>query len=184
MMEVTHILAAMSDVPPPHQDSNLDPNPDPSATVSQPSAAAKAVSRVPQGPGFVPTFLYYFSGTALVTTFLAVQSLGVGLETGIPNQLGLIFGSMGGLIGAYFNRNRVIELPIAKRKAFLQQLEQALAEKGYELDDTAALEDVAVYRRAALRQLFSGRIYVQIEGQQAFIASRAANLRWLAKKLT
>lgn len=167
---------------------NLDPSSEPSSPSSlensQQSAAPSAISQVPQGPGWVPTFLYYFSGTALVTTFLAVQTLGVGLETGIPNQLGLLVGILGGLIGAYFNRNQIIEVPIAKRKTFLRQLEQALAEKGYELDEAADLEGVAVYRRPAFRQLFSGRIYVQIEDQQAFIASRATHLRWLKKKLS
>ncbi|HEY9737424.1 MAG TPA: hypothetical protein V6D06_14120 [Trichocoleus sp.] len=168
---------------------NLEPNSksgSKSKSASNPPTqqpAAAAGSRVPQGPGFVPTFLYYFSGTALVTTFLAVQTLGAGLETGIPNQLGLVFGSLGGLIGAYFNRNQVMAVPVTNRKTFLRQLEQLLAEKGYELDDAADLEEVSVYRRPAFRQLFSGRVYVQVESKQAFIASRATHLRWLKKKL-
>jgi hypothetical protein len=31
---------------------------------------------LPEGPGFGLTFLYYFSGIALVTTFLAIKTLG------------------------------------------------------------------------------------------------------------
>lgn len=140
-------------------------------------------SFIPRGPGFFPTFLYYFSGTALVTTFLAVKSLGLSLETGIPGEFGLLFGSLGGLIGAYFNHNRLLEIPFANRKAFLNQLDQSLTEMGYAQDPDAMLEGVLVYRRTALRQLFSGRIYVQIGDKQATLSSRALHLRGLKKRL-
>ncbi|HEY9763238.1 MAG TPA: hypothetical protein V6D07_11985 [Trichocoleus sp.] len=138
---------------------------------------------IPRGPGFLPTFLYYFSGTALVTTFLAVKSLGVGLETGIPGEFGLLFGALGGLVASYFNHNRLIDIPFTNRKAFLTQLEQALAEMGYAQDTDATLEDVLVYHRAALRQLFSGRIYVRVGEKQATLSSRALHIRGLKKRL-
>lgn len=138
---------------------------------------------IPRGPGFLPTFLYYFSGTALVTTFLAAQGLSDGLETGIPNEFGLLFGVLGGVVGAYFNRNHLLDIPFTNRKVFLQQLEQALTEMGFAQDSGATLEDVLVYRRAALRQLFSGRVYVQIGEKQATLSSRALHLRGLKRRL-
>ncbi|MBD2260165.1 hypothetical protein [Pseudanabaena sp. FACHB-2040] len=138
---------------------------------------------VPKGPGFVPTFLYYFSGTALVTTFLAVKILGVGLDTGIPNQFGLLFGIVGGLVGTYFNQGKVLEIPFTSRKTFLREFQQVLDEKGYSQNPDASDDEIRVYQRPVLRQLFSGKIYVHLTEKRAFISSRAAHLRWLKKRL-
>jgi hypothetical protein len=154
----------------------------PTPDLPKPNAASDPAV-VPKGPGFVPTFLYYFSGTALVTTFLAVKILGVGLDTGIPNQFGLLFGLAGGLVGTYFNQGKVLEIPFKSRKVFLRELQQVLDEKGYSQNPDASDNEVQVYQRAALRQLFSGRIYVHLTDQQAVISSRAAHLRWLKKRL-
>ncbi|MBD0336563.1 MAG: hypothetical protein ICV62_13825 [Cyanobacteria bacterium Co-bin13] len=154
--------------------------PTPDLEKSTPSSDAAAV---PKGPGFVPTFLYYFSGTALVTTFLAVKILGVGLDTGIPNQFGLLFGLAGGLVGTYFNQGKVLEIPFTSRKTFLRDLQQVLDEKGYSQNAEASDDEVRVYQRPTLRQLFSGKIYVYLADKRAFISSRAAHLRWLEKRL-
>lgn len=132
----------------------------------------------------MPTFVYYFSGTALATTFLAVKTLGVGPETGIPSGFGLLFGLLGGLVGAYFNQSQVLEVPFTNRPRFLKQLEAVLAEKGYSQSAEADLEDILVFQRPALRQLFSGKVYVQLVNQKAVIASRATHLRWLKQQLT
>lgn len=138
---------------------------------------------LPQGPGTTLTFLYYFSGTALVTTLLAVKVLGVGLDTGIPNQFGVLLGAVGGSLGTYFYRSKIMNIPVAQPKAFWRQVNEVLAEMGYTEDPEAAWEGIRVYRRSPLRQAFSGKIYVQVVGKQAYISSRAMYLRKLKRKL-
>ena len=140
-------------------------------------------SVLPEGPGFGLTFLYYSSGIALVTTFLAVKTLGVSLDTGIPNQFGLIFGAFGGLIGATFNRSTVLDIPFTSRKAFKRKLDEALQDMGYSEVPETPLEDILVYQRSFLRQLFSGKVYVLLEDKQAHISSRASHVRGLKRKL-
>jgi len=139
---------------------------------------------LPEGPGFGLTFLYYFSGIALVTTLLAVKTLGVGLETGIPNQFGLVFGAIGGVLGATFNRSKNLNVPFKSKKVFDRKLDAALTAMGYAEDPNADLEGIQVYRRSAIRQLFSGKIYVVVDDQQARISSRASHIRGLRRKLT
>ncbi len=134
-----------------------------------------------KGPGILPTFLYYFSGTALVSTLLAVKALNVGMDTGIPSQLGLVVGLFGGVVGAFFNRSVVLEVPFKHRKNFLKTLNSALAEMGYEL--AADTDDGAVYERSPLRQLLSGKVFVQISGQTATICSRSIHIKALRKRL-
>ena len=136
---------------------------------------------MPKGPGFLPTFLYYFSGTALVSTLLAMRALDVSLNTGIPNQLGLIAGVFGGAVGAYFNRSVVLDVPFKHRKKFLKTLNVALAEMGYKLSSDT--EDAIVYQRSPLRQLLSGKVFVQITGQTATICSRSVHIKGLRKRL-
>lgn len=140
------------------------------------------MSEVPKGPGFGMTFLYYFSVTALITAFLTTRGLHIDMETGIPNQLGLITGSLAGLLGGYFNRSVLLELPITNRKSFIKQLNQVLADMGYELSDTLE-DDVMVYQRSALRQLFSGQIYIQITPKQAVLSSRSTQIKQIQKRL-
>ena len=138
---------------------------------------------LPEGPGFGLTFLYYFSGIALVTTLLAIKTLGVGLETGIPNQFGLILGAVGGVLGATFNRSKILNVPFNSKKVFDRKLDAALTAMGYTEDTNASLEDIQVYRRSAVRQLFSGKIYVLVNDQQARISSRASHIRGLRRQL-
>ncbi len=138
---------------------------------------------LPSGPGFGLTFLYYFSGTALVTALLAVKTLGIGLDTGLPNLYGTAFGAVGGLMGAVVNRSTTLVLPISSRKTFKRELDAALAEMGYTEDDAAALDGILVYRRPFLRQLLSGRVYVLIGEKQAQISSRAIHMGGIKKRL-
>lgn len=147
-------------------------------------------SPLPQGPGPAFTFLYYFAGTAAVTTFLALKILGLPLETGIPNQFGLLFGAIGGTLGTIFNRTTTLELPYPSRRQFQSTLEDALTTMGYTATDLPPLlaerEDcdrLAVYRRSALRQLFSGRIYVYFGAKAATVSSRAVHIRRLNRQL-
>ncbi|MBD2106510.1 hypothetical protein [Nodosilinea sp. FACHB-13] len=138
---------------------------------------------LPSGPGFGFTFLYYFSGTALVTALLAVNSLGIGLDTGLPNLYGTLFGTAGGLLGAFGNRSTTLILPINSRKTFKRELDAALAEMGYTEDAEANLEGILVYRRPFVRQLLSGRVYVLLSDKQAQISTRAVHMGGIKKRL-
>ncbi|MEB3291197.1 MAG: hypothetical protein VKI82_14865 [Leptolyngbya sp.] len=138
---------------------------------------------LPQGPGFGLTFLYYFVGTALITALLATQVLDVGLDTGIPNQFGLLLGAVGGLVGASLNRSSTLTLTCPSQKTFQQQLTNILAEMGYHEVPDARDDGVLVFQRAALRQVFSGRVYVLIEGKTARLSSRTSHIRRLRQQL-
>lgn len=138
---------------------------------------------LPAGPGFGLTFLYYFSGTALVTALLATKTLGIGLDTGLPNLYGTGFGVVGGLLGALVNRSTTLVLPMSSRKTFKRELDAALAEMGYTEDSDADLGSVLVYRRPFVRQLLSGRVYVLIGEKQAQISSRAIHMGSIKKRL-
>ncbi|MFZ4674424.1 MAG: hypothetical protein ACOYM4_01790 [Nodosilinea sp.] len=135
------------------------------------------------GPSFGFTFLYYFCGTALVTTLLAVKTLGLGLDTGLPSQYGLLFGAVGGLMGALANRSTTLELPVSSRKTFKRELDATLAKMGYTENTAAGLDGVLVYQRPFIRQLFSGRIYVLMDEKQAHISSRVLHIRDIKKRL-
>lgn len=137
---------------------------------------------LPRGPGAAFTFTYYFSGAALITAFLAVKTLGVGLNTGITGQLALAIGTVGGLLGTLFNRARTLEVKFSSRKKFARQLEQALLGLGYLLTDQS--NGILTYQRSRLGRLFSGDIYVQLQEESAIIVSRAGNIRSLEKHLT
>ncbi|MBE9140079.1 hypothetical protein IQ254_23260 [Nodosilinea sp. LEGE 07088] len=138
---------------------------------------------LPSGPGFGLTFLYYFCGTALVTTLLAVKTLDLGLDRGLPNQYGIVLGAVGGLLGALVNRSTTLTVPISSRKTFQRELEAALAEMGYTEDADASLDGILTYRRPFIRQLLSGRIYVLLSDQQAQISSRAVHMGSVKKRL-
>ncbi|MGF1499909.1 MAG: hypothetical protein ACFB8W_24235 [Elainellaceae cyanobacterium] len=138
----------------------------------------------PFGPGFFATFLYYFASMALLSTFVAIKGLGLGISTGIPQQLGLVAGVVAGVLGGYFNRTMAIALPIQNQTKFLNTLNQTLEAMDYHPNPELDWEDgVRVYERSPLRKLFSGRVYVQIEAQQAIIASRAVHVRNLRRRL-
>ncbi|MEM8544491.1 MAG: hypothetical protein AAGF66_10960 [Cyanobacteria bacterium P01_H01_bin.119] len=138
------------------------------------------------GPGFFLTFLYYFSGSTLLASLMAAQSLQIPYGTGIPMQMGAAIGLFGGTIGGYFNRSATLEVPFnGKRKTFLERLNPILDEMGYRRADTVEDEtgEIWVYQRSLLRQMFSGKIYVQLQANAATITSRAVHLRGLRRQL-
>ncbi|MCU0527618.1 MAG: hypothetical protein MUF72_22700 [Elainella sp. Prado103] len=141
------------------------------------------------GPGVAVTFLYYFSSTAVVLAFVVSQALDIGISTGIPQQFGAIGGLVAGILGTYFNRTVRFELPIKSEQQFFNRLEPVLDNLGYQQvedaeDDSEKVPGLRVYERTALSKWFSGRIFVQVEGQQATIASRAVVIRTLKQVLT
>lgn len=138
-------------------------------------------TKVPTGPGFSITFLYYFSGSVLAATLLASKSSIYGLGATVPGQLPLIVGLLGGFLGGFFNHTMTLEIPIPSRKAFLQLLETTLEPMGYELAEE--VDGIKIYRRPALRQLFSGKVYVEVQDKRAILSSRAVHIRALRKQL-
>ncbi|GAB4146201.1 MAG: hypothetical protein Fur0046_24100 [Cyanobacteria bacterium J069] len=137
------------------------------------------------GPGFVATFLYYFASTAIVFTLVTALSLDAEL-TGIPRQVGLLGGIVGGITGAYFNRTVSIVLPIKGKKLFWNSLNPALTDLGYTLCQNAEGEDadgVRVYERTGLRKALSGKIYVQLEKDKATLSGRSAQIKAIQKRL-
>ncbi len=138
---------------------------------------------LPQGPGWGLTFLYYFLGTAMVSTLLASKSLGVSLDTGLPSQFGLLLGIIGGILGTLVNRSSMLELPIRNPKKFKQQLDTVLADMGYTEVSDARSDGVLVYGRPLLRQLLSGKVYVQLNPKQAAISSRVSHIRQIKRQL-
>jgi len=138
-------------------------------------------SAMQSGPGFAATFLYYFATTGVIFTLVAMQGLGLSTTSGLPQQLGIAGGVVAGLIGAYFNRTLTITVPFQNRKKFLATLETALNAMGYQ--QVTEEDDSRVYQRSNLSKWLSGKIYVQLEKNQATIASRAVHIRQLQKGL-
>lgn len=136
---------------------------------------------MPPGPGFLPTFLYYFTGTSLIVALIVAQQLGVSLATRTPYQIGASLGLLAGLLGAYFNRSQLISVNITNPKAFTQKLTQMLNSAGYQ--ETGKAEEFTVYERSGASGVFSGKIFVQIEKKSATIAGRASKVEMLRKSL-
>lgn len=146
------------------------------------------------GPGFLPTFLYYFSSTAVVCAFVVSRALGVGLDSSIPQEIGAAGGVVAGLLGAYFNRTVTYTAPFQSQKKFLNYLETLLEQMGYQQvieqpDETdadlaaAQPDNLRIYTRSSFSKWFSGKIYVQLDAQSATIASRAVTIRQLRQRL-
>jgi len=145
------------------------------------------------GPGAFATFLYYFTSTTILAALVAVRGLDMSVTTGVPQRLGLMVGLLAGGLGIYFNRTATISIAAPNGDRTLGEVEAALAEIGYRLDQ-AELElsseatgsseiPLRVYQRAALGRLLSGRVYIQQMENQLIIASRAVHLRQLQRQL-
>ncbi len=156
--------------------------PDPTPT-SPAAPTANATPALPPGPGFGAAFLYYFLGTASITTLLATQTLGLGLETGIPTQFGLLVGGVGGFLGALANRSRTLVVPCPSPKKIKLQLDALLSDMGYREDQDAGFEGIGVYRRSSLRQVLSGNVYVRIDHNQVQIRSRVVHVNAIKRQL-
>lgn len=160
--------------------------------MTKPPAAAKPPTETLAdasdfGPGFTATFLYYFASASILTALVATRGLNVSMATGLPQQLGVIVGLLAGWAGGYFNRTVALSIAAPNRRA-LAQVEAALNEMGYHLSEAESPQDegepVRVYVRSPLRQLLSGRVYLQQEGKSLTVASRAVHLRNLQRRLS
>ncbi len=148
-------------------------------TKTSPTSADTA--DLPSGPGGTFTFIYYFSGAALITALFTVKTLGVGLSTGLPGEFALVGGLIAGTAGVFFNRTQTVEIPFQRRKLFKQQLASVMADLGYVCKDSE--NGIDCYQRSSLQRWFAGDIYVRVQEQSALFVSRAANIRTLKKRL-
>jgi hypothetical protein len=158
--------------------------------MADPVQTEQAAGSTLQTVGFLPTFLYYFTGATLIAAVSSAQAFNLGLTTGAPFRFGIIPGLLAGLAGAYFNRTVSLAIPcgtakpnaITNPKSFTAQLNQALTDLGYA--EKSQLEGgYQVYQRSALRHWLSGSILVQVAEGTATIFGRASNIRRLQKKL-
>lgn len=163
---------------PQHPPQNAQPVPPPDSPKTVPQADK---NELPGGPGAAFTFVYYFSGAALITAFLAAKTLGIGMNTGLTGQLALTIGTISGLLGTFFNRTRTLELTFTNRKTFTRELKGVLAAAGYTLAETTG--SLSLYQRSRLGRLFAGDVYVQLRDNSAALVSRATNIRTLKKAL-
>ena len=133
------------------------------------------------GPGVWATFYYYFTGMTLIVALLASQVLGLSLTQPLPYRYGITLGLFAGLMGAYFNRSVTLSLEFKNKKNFTNKLNTSLAEMGFE--PQSEIDNFVVYQRSALRNVFSGKVLVQIENGMATIVSRASTIRRLRQKI-
>ncbi|MBD2075208.1 hypothetical protein H6F86_15150 [Phormidium sp. FACHB-592] len=133
------------------------------------------------GPGLIPTFLYYFVVMTLITAFVVSQQTDISLATGAPYQVGILFGLLAGLTGAYFNRNVSITAAVSDAKAFNQTLTATLSELGFEKE--ATIDSFTVYKRSALSGLFTTKVLVEIEAKAATISGRSHIIKQLQQRL-
>jgi hypothetical protein len=133
------------------------------------------------GPGFLLTFIYYFSSSAILLSVVASKALDLGLGTGLPQQIGFVGGVVVGLIGASLNRTVSFEVPFESRSRFAGTLEHVLSQLGYR--EVEEVDGVTVYARPAMAKVLSGQLYVKLDDRSATIASRAVNIQKLKKQL-
>ncbi len=136
------------------------------------------------GPGFLPTFLYYFVGTTLIVVLLIHQGVGnsaLADGSGNPFTVGILFGLLAGGVGAYFNRHELLTIPIANQKTFAQKLNTVLAEMGFSEADR--VEQVTVYERPIPSGFFSGKLFVHLEKESLTLSGRSRLVRSLQRQL-
>jgi len=134
------------------------------------------------GPGWIPTFLYYFVATTLIGALVLTEGLESNQLPGQTSfQIALLLGLAAGGVGAYFNSYETVTLPIKNRGAFTKRLGKALTEMGY--GEVNTVESVTVYERSALSRFFSGKILVELGTKNATISGRVGRMRQLKKRM-
>ncbi len=131
------------------------------------------------GPGFVPTFLFYFVGTTFIAAFVIAKGAPE-LEVN-PFQVAILFGLLAGGIGSYFNSHQTISFPIKNRGAFLKALKDSLTQMGYE--EKTQQEELTIYERPIPSNFFSGKLFVQLEKDTAMVSGRSSIIRSLQKRI-
>ena len=134
-----------------------------------------------QGPGFLVTFLYYFSCTIVIVVLVTSQGLGVSLDAALPYQLGSLLGLIAGVIGATVNRSVTLSTSFNNKQLFLHSLNEILSEMGFE--ESTPREDYLIYQKSSFRTLFSGKILVHLNQNSVTIIGRSSNITQLSQKL-
>ena len=134
-----------------------------------------------RGPGFAVTFLYYFSTTTLIIAFLVAQKANVNFLSPANFQMGIVVGTLVGLVAAYFNHNITIEFEFKKKHTFTTKLNQALSKMGF--DEQRQVEDFVVYYKSGVKKLFSGKISIKIEKKSARIMGRSSQVKQLRQNI-
>lgn len=133
------------------------------------------------GPGFAVTFLYYFSTTTLIVTFLVAQETHVNFLAPANFQMGIVTGTLVGLVAAYFNHNITIDIEFKKKRTFINKLNQALSQMG--LDEQMQVGDFVVYYKSGLKKFLSGKISIKMEKKSAIIMGRSSQVKQLKRNL-
>jgi hypothetical protein len=133
------------------------------------------------GPGFLPTFFYYFATTSLLLALATSKGLGLGFSTGYPQQIGVLGGLIAGILGGALNRTITLTVPFNDQKAFIARLNDIMTRKGYERQED--MDEVWVYQRANLAKLLTGKVFVFFGEGNATIASRAVQIRGIREVL-
>lgn len=134
---------------------------------------------MPQGPGLLLTFLYYFSTATLIADIIFAWQLGLGFSDRMTLQLGLVVGLATGLLGVYMNRSRTLALKIKNKQQFTAHLEACLAAMGFE--QKTHEETFDIYAPNGWLNWFGGKMLVKLDRQTATIVGRASNIRQLEK---
>ncbi len=128
-------------------------------------------------PGYTLTFLYYFSITNVLVIGLLSGRFGVSFLDRSIYPIGICAGLMAGILGASFNRNITVSAKVKKKGIWLKSLNQALADMGFE--PQKELGDYSIYQKNGWVSLFSGRVFLKIEGKTATVIGRAAVVKTL-----
>lgn len=128
-------------------------------------------------PGYALTFLYYFSITNVIVIGLLSGRFGVSFLDRSIYPIGICAGLMAGILGASFNRNVTVSAKVKKQGVWLSSFNQSLAEMGFE--PQKELGDYSIYQKSGWATLFSGRVFLKIEGKTATVIGRAAVIKTL-----
>jgi len=132
------------------------------------------------GPGFVPTFLYYFVSSTLLVVFVISNGLGDAAQSEIfnnPFQVGILFGLITGGLGAYFNSYQSFKVPLKGQSSSSETLEETLTEMRYE--KVQDIDQAKVYERPFPSSLFAGKLIVQMHEEAVVISGRSSRIRQL-----
>jgi hypothetical protein len=135
-----------------------------------------------KGPGFVPTFLYYFVGSTFVAFFVLSHGANPDLALASPWGVAIAFGILSGLVGGSLNGHTTVQLPVNNTGDFTKKLQAVLIAQGYQ--ETERVEAVTVYQRSDWTKMLAGKILVQLEPNTAQISGRSTHIKAIQKQLS